>query len=84
MLLGIALTGVALFLRRWLALGPGGVRHGFTAARLSGKDKHAMSVGSAVLGLVTPQSITPSPQPTNPDFKFGGGGSGGGGASGDF
>jgi len=81
-LLGIALTGVALFLRRWLALGPGGVRHGFTAARLSGKDKHAMSVGSAVLGLITPQSITPAQQPTNPDFRFGGGGSGGGG--GDF
>ena len=82
MLLGIALTGVALFLRRWLAPGPGGVRYGFTAARLSAKDKHTMSVGSTVLGLVTPQSITP--QPTNPDFKFGGGGSGGGGASGDF
>ncbi len=84
MLLGIALTGVALFLRRWLARGPDGVRHGFTAARLSGKDKHAMSVGSAVLGLITPQSITPAPQPTNPDFRFGGGRSGGGGASGDF
>jgi hypothetical protein len=83
-LLGITLTGVALLLRRWLALGPGGVRHGFTATRLSGKDKHVMSVGSAVLGLVTPQSITPTPQPTNPDFRFGGGGSGGGGASGDF
>jgi hypothetical protein len=83
-LLGIALSGLALLLRRWLALGPGGVRHGFTAARLSGKDKHAMSVGSAVLGLVTPQSITPTPQPTNPDFRFGGGESGGGGASGDF
>jgi hypothetical protein len=83
-LLGIALTGVAWFLRRWLALGPGGVRHGFTAARLSGKEKHALSVGSAVLGLTTPQSITPTPQPTDPDFRFGGGGSGGGGASGDF
>jgi hypothetical protein len=86
MLLGIALTGVALFLRRWLAQGPGGVRHGFTATRLSGKDKHAMSVGSAVLGLITPQSITPTPQtphPTGPDSRFGGG-SGGGGASGDF
>ena len=83
-LLGIALTGVALFLRRWLAQGPDGVRHGFTAARLSGKDKHTMSVGSAVLGLITPQSITPAPQPTNPEFRFGGGRSGGGGASGDF
>jgi hypothetical protein len=30
-----------------------------------------MSVGSAVLGLITPQSITPTPQPTNPDFRFG-------------
>jgi uncharacterized membrane protein YgcG len=83
-LLGIALTGVSLFLRRWLAEGLGGVRHGFTAAPLSGKDKHTMSVGSAVLGLITPQSITPAPQPTNPDFRFGGGGSGGGGTSGDF
>jgi len=80
MLLGIALTGVALFLRRWLARGPGGIRHGFTAARLSGKDKHVMGVGSSILGLITPQSVTPAPQPANPDFKFGGGGSGGGGA----
>jgi uncharacterized membrane protein YgcG len=84
MLLGISLTGVALFLRRWLARGPGGIRHGFTATRLSGKDKHWMNAGSAVLGLVTPQSITPSPQPSDPDFHFGGGSSGGGGASGDF
>ncbi|MBW8746135.1 MAG: hypothetical protein JF584_01035 [Acidobacteria bacterium] len=83
-LLGIALTAVSLFLRRWLALGPDGVRHGFTAARLSRKDKHTMSVGSTVLGLITPQSITPSPQPTNPDFRFGGGESVCGGASRDF
>ena len=80
MLLGIALAGVAVLLRRWLAQGPDGVRHGFTAARMSGKDKHAMSVGSSVFGLLTPQSITPAPQPTKPDFRFGGGASGGGGA----
>ena len=84
MLLGILLTGVALFIRRWLARGPGGIRDGFTAARLSGKDKQWMNAGSAVLGLVTPQSITPSPQPTSADVRFGGGASGGGGAGGDF
>jgi len=83
MLLGLCLTGVAVFLRRWLDKGPSGVRHGFTAARLSGKDKHWMNAGSAVLGLASPQSITPSPQPSS-DFHFGGGASGGGGAGGDF
>ena len=39
MLMGILLTSVAVFIRRWLARGPGGIRHGFTAARLSGKDQ---------------------------------------------
>jgi hypothetical protein len=84
MLLGILLTGVALFIRRWLARGPGGIRGGFTAARLSGKDKQWMNASSAVLGLVTPQSITPSPQPTSAEVRFGGGASGGGGAGGDY
>jgi hypothetical protein len=84
MLLGILLTGVALFIRRWLARGPGGIRCGFTAARLSGRDNRWMSVSSASLGLITPQSITPSPQTTSPDVRFGGGASGGGGAGGNF
>ena len=84
MLLGILLTGVALFIRLWLARGPEGIRGGFTAARLSGKDKRWMNASSAVLGLVTPQSITPSPQTTSADVRFGGGASGGGGAGGDF
>ena len=84
MLLGILLTGVALFIRRWLARGPGGIRHGFTAGRLSGKDKDWMNVGSAGLGLLSPHSITPGPQAGSPDVRFGGGESGGGGAGGDF
>lgn len=84
MLLGILLTGVALFLRWWLARGPGGIRHGFTIARLSGRDNRWMKTGSAVLGLVSPQATTPSPQPSSPDFRFGGGDSGGGGASSNF
>ena len=84
MLLGILLTGTSLFIRRWLAHGPDGIRHGFTAARLSRRDKDWMNAGSAALGLVSPQSLTPNSQPNNPDFKFGGGTSGGGGASSDF
>ena len=84
MLLGILLTGVAFFIGRWLARGPGGIRYGFTAGRLSGKDKHWMNAGSAVLGLVSPASITPSPQTSGSDFRFGGGATGGGGAGGDF
>jgi hypothetical protein len=84
MLLGALLIGVALLLRRWLAAGPGGIRHGFTAQRLSGKDKLWMNVGSAAFGLVAPQAITPGPQPANPDVHFGGGDSGGAGATSDF
>ena len=83
MLLGILLTGVAFFIRHWLASGPGGIRHGFTAARLSGKDKQWMNVGANVFGLISPHSITPSP-PTSDPVRFGGGQSGGGGASSDF
>jgi hypothetical protein len=82
MLLGALLIAVALFIRRWLAAGPGGIRHGFTAQRLSGIDKRWMSEGSAALGLVSPQLITPPPQ--SPEFRFGGGDAGGGGASSDF
>jgi hypothetical protein len=84
MLLGALLFGFALFIRRWLAAGPGGIRHGFTAQRLSGKDKHWLSVGSAAFGLLSPHSITPGPQTGSPDVHFGGGDSSGGGATSDF
>lgn len=84
MLLGILLTAVALFIRRWLSRGAAGIRHGFTAARMSGKEKHWMNVGAAVTGLVSPQAITPASQPSSPDPYFGGGQTGGGGAGGHF
>jgi hypothetical protein len=84
MLLGALLIGVALLIRRWLAAGSNGIRHGFTAQRLSGKDKSWMSVGTTAFGLVSPQPITPGPQTGSPDVRFGGGDSGGAGASSDF
>jgi hypothetical protein len=84
MFLGVLLIGVALFIRRWLADGAGGIRQGFTARRLSGKDKHWMSAGSAAFGLVSPHSITPNAQTVSPDVRFGGGDSAGGGATSDF
>lgn len=80
MLLGALLIAVALFLRRWLARGEGGIRHGFTAERLSGKDKKWMSAGTSALGLFSP----PAPHASSPEVRFEGGKSGGGGASGDF
>jgi membrane protein YdbS with pleckstrin-like domain len=85
MLLGIVLVVVATWLRRWLAQGPDGARHGFTAANMSAKHKHAFGVASSVFGLLTPHDITPAPQPQSPKFDSGfGGGSDGAGASGDF
>ncbi len=80
MILGVLLTGVAVFLRRLLAGGP----NGFTAARVSGRDKQWLNVGSIALGRISPQAITPSAQPSSPDFRFGGGQTGGGGAGGEF
>jgi uncharacterized membrane protein YgcG len=84
MLLGVLLIGVALFIRRWLAAGPGEIRHGFTARRLSGKDKSWLNTGVSAMGVVSPDIITPSQQTESPDVHFGGGDSGGGGASSDF
>jgi hypothetical protein len=84
MLLGALLIGVALFIRRWLAAGPAEIRHGFTARRLSAKDKSWLNTGITAMGVVSPDIITPSPQPASPDVHFGGGDSGGGGASSDF
>ncbi len=84
MLLGVLLIGIAIFIRRWIAKGPGEIRHGFTTKRLSGKDKSWMSTGAAAFGLVSPNIIAPSPHAGTPEAQFGGGDSGGGGASSDF
>jgi uncharacterized membrane protein YgcG len=84
MLLGALLIGVAFFVRRWLTAGPGEIRHGFTARRLSGKDKSWMNAGTTAFGFASPNIITPSAPAGSSDVQFGGGDSGGGGASSDF
>ncbi len=84
MLLGALLIGVAVFLRRWLASEPRGIRHGFTAERLSGKDKQWMSAGSTVLGVLSPEVVARGTPTSSPEVRFGGGDSGGGGATGEF
>jgi hypothetical protein len=81
-LLGVLLTGTAVAVKRWLTTGPAGVRHGFTAERLSARDKQAKDLLSTFGGAVLPSpAFTPAPrhEPT-----FGGGDSGGGGATSDF
>jgi hypothetical protein len=84
MLLGLLLASAAILTRRWLAGAPGGVRHGFTAQRLSGKDKQWMDVGAVAFGLASAHATAVSPQTDGRDVRFGGGDSGGGGASSDF
>ena len=85
MLLGVFLTGGAWYLQRWLACGPGGVRNGFTAARLVGKQSTWINTAPAALSLLGPHAMAHSPQPGNADQPLGqGGSSGGAGAGGDF
>jgi hypothetical protein len=83
MLLGALLIAIALFLNRWLSARPDGIRYGFTAKRLSGKDKRWMNAASVALGLSAQHATTPPPQ-ADPGVHFGGGDSGGGGATSDF
>jgi len=81
-LLGIVLIAVATAVRRWLASGPGGERHGFTPERLLEQDRARLSLagtGSVVLG---PRGGSSAAEPTESPFR--GGRSGGGGASGSF
>lgn len=83
MILGVLLAGIAVGVRRWLANGPGGVRNGFTAQRLSGRDKQLMSAASTAFGLALANPLTPAAN-SESGPRFGGGSSDGGGASSTF
>ena len=80
---GLLLTGIAVVVRRWLASGDGGMRHGYTAARLLASDKSRLGtlamVSAAHTNLPVAESV-PAPDPS----VGGGGRSGGAGAGGSF
>ncbi|MFN7978547.1 MAG: hypothetical protein U0P30_10445 [Vicinamibacterales bacterium] len=82
MVLGVMLAVVALWLRRWLAAGSEGERHGYTARPLVDSDERAMQLASLASVAVQPAHVRDVPEPQPPTFS--GGRSGGGGASSDF
>jgi hypothetical protein len=79
MLLGILLMSVALALRRWLASGQDGARHGFTVAPIRRSKDSLLTVLSAA---PIPVGTHEAPAPAQSGFE--GGRSGGGGAGGSF
>ena len=81
--LGLVLMAIAIAVRRWLASGPGGERHGFTSRRLLEKDRAVMSIVGTASSLIAPRGTGPS-RTDAPEPAFRGGRSGGGGGSGNF
>ena len=79
---GAALAAAVLALRRYLASGPDGERHGFTASPLFTdlERRRALEAGVAVLAF-TPEARSLRDEPK---YEGGGGEFGGGGASGTF
>ncbi len=83
--LGVILMAIAFAIRRWLSNGPGGERHGFTAARLLERDRAVLSAVGTASGFVRPGVTEGAPSRVEPaPSDFDGGRSGGGGASGSF
>jgi hypothetical protein len=80
---GGAAVAIGMLLNRYLASGPGGERHGFTAEPLFGEGSRARVI-EAGLGMALAPGSTPSGTPAKPGFEGAGGGFGGGGASGKF
>jgi hypothetical protein len=84
-LLGLLLMGAAIVLRRWLASGEDGSKHGFIATRLLRSDDDTLATlgtASAALHALPAHPHSPAPEPPPPDaFQGGRSGGGGGGAS---
>ena len=84
-LFGLFLIGIAIAIKRWIAAGPGGYRHGYTVASLLQGDKSMMTaLGTASVVLPGANTALPSHAESQNNFHSGGGYSGGAGASGQF
>ena len=80
---GVLLMGTAIAVRRWLASGVGGERHGYTASRLVASDKSRLGSIAIVSAAHVDVAVAPATPPVDPAIG-GGGRSGGGGAGGSF
>lgn len=81
---GLFLMGIAIAVRRWLASGEGGVRHGYTASRLLASDKGKLGGLAMVSATQAQVPVTESAPPAVDPSVGGGGRSGGAGAGGSF
>jgi hypothetical protein len=77
---GGAAVAMGMLLNRFLASGPGGERHGFTAEPLFGESSRTAAIEAGLAVALAPGS-TPGEKP---EFRGAGGEFGGGGASGKF
>jgi hypothetical protein len=80
---GLLLMGIAVAVRRWLASGEGGQRHGYTSSRLVASDKARIGDLAMVSLVHTDVPVAPAAPAAEPSIG-GGGRSGGAGADGSF
>ena len=81
-LLGIVAIGAAIATRRWLSSGPGGVRHGFTAAALLDRDRSPLATLGKLSAALPSMTAAPAHAAATPSgFDGGRSGGGGGGAA---
>jgi hypothetical protein len=80
---GLFLMGIAIVIRRWLAAGENGMRHGYTASRIVASDRAHLGTLAMVSAAHVDVPVA-EPAPTADPSIGGGGRSGGGGAGGSF
>jgi len=76
-LFGLTLIGLAVGLRRWMANGPGGSRHGFVGERLLASEAERVALAGSAAALVPGAPTHADPAPA-----IGGGGESGGAGAG--